>query len=64
MKSAHSEECFSSRISASRGAESFYHADCTVRPAGTKAEGIGNSGEERDNFLSPQIIGSLLSEAA
>lgn len=64
MKSAFYEECFSRCISVSRRAESFCHADCTVHPAGTKAEGVGNSEEERENFLSPQIIDSLLLEAA
>lgn len=47
MKSAFSEEHFSGCISVSRRAESFCHADCTVHPAGTQAEGVGNSGEER-----------------
>lgn len=56
MKSAHSE-VFSRGISVSHGAESLPHAYCTVHLAGTKAGGIDKSGEKRDHFLSPQIIG-------
>lgn len=64
MRSAHSEEYFSRGISVSHCPESLPHAHRTARPAGTKAGGVGDSGEKRDRFLSPQIIGLLLLEEA